>query len=355
MIIDGHGGLLKSGADALVNTVNTVGVMGKGIALQFKRVFPENFKAYAAACRSGDVEIGRMFVVPTSTLGGPRWLINFPTKRHWRGHSKLEWIETGLDDLVSTVQRLGIRSIAVPPLGAGNGGLDWDQVRPLIVQKLGSIHGVDVILFAPVTAHRPLAGKALRMTWGRAALIRLLEAYVDSRASTEPWSGSHGASALELHKLMYFANLVEPRLRLTFDQGKYGPYSEQVRHLIQDMEGTFLHGFGDGASPVLNLDPIGPTSAGSKQAGQLDAEHGDGITAGIVKPTIEILQGFEGAYGLELLATVHWVWTHQDPRGNADTITALVRRWSERKGRLFTQEHVTHAMERLGSNPVTAH
>ena len=143
MMNEGTGDLLKADAEALVNTVNTVGVMGKGIALQFKRAFPDNYKAYVVACKAGDVQVGQMFVVPNTTLDGPRWLINFPTKRHWKGKSRIEWIEAGLDDLAATIQRLEIRSIAIPPLGAGNGGSSiWGQVRSLIIDKLSSIDDV---------------------------------------------------------------------------------------------------------------------------------------------------------------------------------------------------------------------
>lgn len=353
MLTEENGDLLKADVDALVNTVNTVGVMGKGIALQFKRAFPDNFKAYAAACKTGEVEVGRMFVVPNATLDGPRWLINFPTKRHWKAGSRIEWVESGLEDLVATIDRLGIRSIAVPPLGAGNGGLDWTAVRPLIIEKLGSIDDVDVLLFPPVVGHHKISGKPVKMTWGRAAVIKLVEAYVRSREITEPWSGGQGASALEIQKLMYFANIAEPKLKLTFAQGKYGPYSDEVRHLIQDMEGTFLEGYGDGASPVLTLDPIGPTHTGSELANRYDADRGLGIATEIVEPTVALVEGFEGAYGVELLATVHWVRAHQDQPDDARTVTMHVRKWSERKGRLFTQDHVARAMDRLDSNALT--
>jgi O-acetyl-ADP-ribose deacetylase (regulator of RNase III) len=112
-----QGNLLEAGTEALVNTVNTVGVMGKGIALMFKEKYPENFDSYEAACTAGVVEVGRMFVTPGMELGGPRWIVNFPTKKHWRSPSKLEWIEAGLKDLKGVIKELKIRSIAIPPLG----------------------------------------------------------------------------------------------------------------------------------------------------------------------------------------------------------------------------------------------
>lgn len=124
MIQEAHGNLLDAEADALVNTVNTVGVMGKGIALQFKRAFPENYKAYKRACDQGAVELGQMFIWDAGALAGdgPRYVINFPTKKHWRSKSKLSDIRAGLDDLVRQLKDLSINSVAVPPLGCGHGG-----------------------------------------------------------------------------------------------------------------------------------------------------------------------------------------------------------------------------------------
>lgn len=141
-----HGNLLDAEADALVNTVNCVGVMGKGLALQFKQAFPENFRAYERACRAGEVKPGHMLTRPTGKLTGPKYIVNFPTKRHWKGNSRIEDIDAGLEALVEEIQRLEIKSIAVPPLGCGNGGLRWEDVRPRIEAALGQLPGVRVLL-----------------------------------------------------------------------------------------------------------------------------------------------------------------------------------------------------------------
>lgn len=145
------GNLLDADVEALVNTVNTVGVMGKGLALQFKRRFPSNFEMYAAACRRGEVQVGRMFVVETAGRAGPRFIINFPTKKHWRDPSRLEYVRAGLVALVSEVKTRGIRSIAIPPLGCGNGGLAWSEVQPLIDQALSELPGIRARVFEPCT------------------------------------------------------------------------------------------------------------------------------------------------------------------------------------------------------------
>lgn len=181
MIQEGRGNLLQADVEALVNTVNTVGFMGKGIALQFKQAFPDNFKTYAQAAKKGEIQPGRMFVHATGHVTNPRFIINFPTKRHWRERSRMEDIESGLKALVEEIRRLGIRSVAVPPLGCGNGGLDWRDVQPRIVSALGSLSGVDVLVFAPRGApagdQMPIGTKHPRMTPSRALLVKLMEQY----------------------------------------------------------------------------------------------------------------------------------------------------------------------------------
>lgn len=149
MIRFAQGNLFDADVEALVNAVNTVGVMGKGIALMFKEKFPDNFKVYAAACQRGEVQVGRMFVMELPELNGPRWIINFPTKKHWRNPSRMEWIIEGLKDLHSVITEKGIRSIAIPALGSGNGGLEWSEVRLHIEAALGHLDGVDVVLYEP--------------------------------------------------------------------------------------------------------------------------------------------------------------------------------------------------------------
>jgi O-acetyl-ADP-ribose deacetylase (regulator of RNase III) len=144
-----HGDILQADAEALVNTVNCVGIMGRGLALQFKNAYPANFKAYKAACQRGDVQPGRMFVFETGQPTDPKYIVNFPTKRHWRGKSRMEDIEAGLEALASDIQRLRIRSIAVPPLGSGLGGLAWREVRSKIEKALAVFSDVQIVIYEP--------------------------------------------------------------------------------------------------------------------------------------------------------------------------------------------------------------
>ena len=143
------GNLLEAEVEAVVNTANTVGVMGKGIALMFKERFPRNFGAYARACDVGEVRLGRMYVTENKEPFGPRWIINFPTKTHWRVKTRIEWVQEGLKDLVRIIAEKDIRSIAIPALGCGNGGLDWREVCPLIESAFQSVKGINVIVYEP--------------------------------------------------------------------------------------------------------------------------------------------------------------------------------------------------------------
>lgn len=148
MIFYTSGNLFHANTDALVNTVNCVGVMGRGIALQFKKRFPSNFSAYASTCRNGEVKPGQMFTTGPHSAG-PRWIINFPTKRHWRSGSRMDDINAGLVDLASTIHHYNIRSIAIPPLGCGLGGLNWPDVKAQIEAHLAPIDGVQVLVYEP--------------------------------------------------------------------------------------------------------------------------------------------------------------------------------------------------------------
>ena len=151
------GNILTEDAEAIINTVNCVGVMGRGIALQFKKAFPKNFKAYAAACKREEVKPGRMFVFDMGGLTNPRYIINFPTKRHWRGKSRIEDIESGLEALAVEIRARGIHSITIPPLGSGLGGLDWAEVRQHIERALCDMDDVRIIILEPKGA--PVAEK----------------------------------------------------------------------------------------------------------------------------------------------------------------------------------------------------
>ncbi|MDP2273533.1 MAG: macro domain-containing protein [Archangium sp.] len=338
MVESTQGNLLKADVEALVNTVNCVGFMGKGIALQFKQAYPENFRSYERACKAQEVQPGRMFVVPSGELEGPRFIINFPTKRHWRGDSRLEDIDSGLRALIDEVRRLNIKSIAVPPLGCGNGGLDWGTVRPRIITAFAKVPDVRVLLFEPAGA--PPAHDAVirtprpRLTVGRALLIKLLEQYsaLEDRKTL-----------LEVQKLAYLMQEAGQPLSLQYREHLYGPYAPNLKKVLEAVEGHYLTGYVDNEKPDVEIDLL--PGATDEAAAFLSSDEAARARLARVGKLIE---GYETPYGMELLATVHWAGLHQNARGPAEAVER-VHAWSPRKAKLFRPSHIHAAWERLAS------
>lgn len=331
------GDVLADQSEALVNTVNCVGVMGRGVALQFKRMFPDNFVAYKKACDAGEVVPGRMHVFETGRLGNPKLIINFPTKRHWRGKSRIEDVEMGLDALRDVILERSIQSIAMPPLGSGLGGLDWKNVRNLIEDHLGALQGVEIKVYEPMNEPNPRkvsrSRKVPNMTPGRAALVGLIDRYLAGLAQPS-------ASLLEVHKLLYFMQNAGEPLRLKYVKAPYGPYAENLRHLMHTVEGYFLSGYNDGGDEPTKEIAIVPGA--SDDAHKFLVNHPD--TAERFGRVGKLVDGFESAFGLELLATVHWVATNTAE--DRSDIAGAVYRWAPHK-RKFSLDHIDLAMDRL--------
>ncbi len=342
--------LLEADAEALVNSVNTVGVMGKGVALQFKKTFDENFKKYARACKKGEVKIGKMYTVDLGTLDNPRYIINFPTKQHWREKSRLEYIQAGLEDLIQEVELLDIGSVAVPPLGCGNGGLDWDIVRPLIEQAFAKVPDTQVLIYEPRSAPGPTPIKVTtskpKLTVARALMIKLAELY---------GVAGYSLGRLEAQKLAYFLQVAgEPSLKLSFDKSHYGPYAEKLNFLLQTLEGHYTTGYGD--RTVKSRIKLLPQA--KEEAEAFLQEHPEAKER--LKEVAQLIEGFETPYGMELLATVHWV-ASQEKAADFTTVLKEIQSWSTRKGDLFSREHVNVAWRHLvdedwiPSDPVLAY
>lgn len=341
MVREQRGNLLEADVDALVNTVNTVGVMGKGIALQFKRAHPDMFKAYERAAKAGDVRLGRMHVFPTGAMAGPRYVVNFPTKGHWKARSRLADVQAGLVDLVATIRALGITSIAIPPLGCGNGGLRWEQVEPLIVQAFADLTDVDVVVYPPEGAPAAAAmvdnTRRPAMTVGKAALVEMIASY--SAATVE-------VSLIEVQKLMYFLQVAGEQLRLNYAKDHYGPYADNLRHVLRAVEGHFLVGYGDASATVHAAEAIRVLPGASEEAATVLEAHPD--TVDRIGAVLALVDGFESAYALELLATVHWITGEDaDSAADPDVAAKVVGAWSARKQRMFGHAHVVAAWQRL--------
>lgn len=338
MIENTKGNLLTADAEALVNTVNCVGHMGKGIALQFKQAYPDDFKAYARACRAGEVKPGRMFIYETGLLMNPKYVINFPTKRHWRGPSRIEDIEAGLDALARDVERLGIRSIAVPPLGCGHGGLDWDVVRPMIVRAFERLPDVRVLLYAPLgapeAADMPVRTERPGMTVARALFLKLMQEYLKP---------AYRLTLLEIQKLAYFLQEAGEPLRLNYEAGLYGPYAHNLNMVLQRIEGHFTRGYGDSQKRDVEIELL-PEAVEEADAFLSDKKESTDRLARVA----ELIEGFETPYGMELLSSVHWVLVHGSaPASDADTAIERVHAWNDRKRTLLKPEHVRTAWRQL--------
>jgi O-acetyl-ADP-ribose deacetylase (regulator of RNase III) len=331
------GDLFDSTAEAIVNTVNCVGVMGRGIALQFKKRYPDNFRAYELACKRSEVIPGKMFVFEENPFVRPKYIVNFPTKRHWRGASRIADIEAGLADLVRVITERRISSIALPPLGAGLGGLDWAVVREKIEAAFSCLTDVDIEVFEPdgaPSAERIARNKAVpNMTSGRAALVSLAHRYL--RGLLDPF-----LTLLELHKLMYFLQECGEPLRLKYVKAPHGPYAENLSHVLNAVEGYLLSGYADGGDKLDKQMKIVPGA--DREANEFLARKTDTVER--INRVAELVDGFETSFGMELLATVYWV-----AKNEAKTIPEIISRtheWGIQKHK-FSQRQINLAAERL--------
>lgn len=354
-----QGNLLDARVDALVNTVNTVGVMGKGIALMFKERFDSNFNLYATACKADQVKIGQMFVTETGELDGPRWIINFPTKKHWKGNSRLEWVESGLEDLKRVLREREIRSVAIPPLGAGNGGLDWLAVKARIQATLADLDDVDVLVYEPTNQYQNVAKRAgvQKLTPARALVAEAVRRY---------WVLGMECSLLEVQKLAWFLerSLVHLGLRndlqLNFKPYRYGPFAPNLNHLLNRLDGSYLRS-DKRIADAGPLDVIG-FDDGRKELvhGYLKSEAKD--VAPALELASQVIAGFESPFGMELLASVDWLLSREGVVPEVSKLLEGLANWpaddaagaGKRKSEIFDERSVRIALQQLLDSPLYA-
>jgi O-acetyl-ADP-ribose deacetylase (regulator of RNase III) len=332
-----QGDILGENVEAIVNTVNCVGVMGRGLALQYKNKFPNNFKIYSKACKSDEVIIGKMFITHTEQLINPKYIINFPTKKHWRGKSKIEYIEDGLVSLISEIKKYDIKSIAIPPLGSGLGGLDWNIVKNKIENSFSKIKDINIIVYQPLEEKmttKNISKKVPKMTEGRAALVELINRYLKGMLS--PF-----ISLLEIHKLVYFMQEAGEPLKLKFEKAHYGPYAQNLGRVLNVIEGHFIDGYEDGGdAPDKKIKLVfGAVADANKFLENKD------ITSNNFKKVSDLVSGFETPFGLELLSTVHWVMK-QNNTTNSKQIVSDVYKWNKGK-RQFSIKQIQIAQKTL--------
>ena len=344
------GNLIDTDAQALVNTVNTAGISGKGIALMFKEAFPENFRAYQAASKAGEIAPGGLFITERADMLGPRWIINFATKQHWRNPSRLDWIRRGLAELRREIAERGIRSIAIPPLGAGNGGLDWTHVKPLIAEALADVD-CDVIVYEPTQAYQNVVKRngVEALTPARALMAEMIRRYEVL---------GFECSILEAQKLAWFLAGALRRLGLPnpiaddFAANRYGPYSDRVRHLLDSLDGSYLS-CGRRLADAGPFDPIRfQHHRKDKVAAYLTTPE-----ASPYRPALDhasaVIDGFQSPHGIELLATVDWLHRREEQTMLLPEMMAAIRNWpgpegaAERKARVFSERDVGIAIQHL--------
>lgn len=336
------GNLLDSKADALVNTVNTVGVMGKGIALQFKEAFPINNKKYIEACKAGALSPGKLLAVKDhNALLGEKLIINFPTKKHWRHPSKYEYIEEGLKALVQLIEKQQIKNIAIPPLGCGNGGLDWNVVRPMI-EKYFSALQTKVYVYEPSDSVKEIlqkkeSSKEIKLTPARAQLLYLLFYYE---------SLGEYSSLFSANKLAYFLQRMGEKMRLTFVAYHYGPYAPQVAHVLYALNGIYIKGFEQKEAKafeplLLNYKKLDEVKNYIDK--ELNPEQKDRL-----RRLVKLIDGFQSELSLEILASVDFILS-EHPAFTEEEAHVAIQNWSERKNKLIKKEYVGIAYSHLKS------
>lgn len=357
MISYTQGNLLDARADALVNTVNTVGVMGKGIALMFKERYLRNFNLYAAACKARQVKVGQMFVTETGELDGPRWVINFPTKEHWRGNSRLEWVESGLQDLKRVLRERNIRSVAIPPLGAGNGGLDWPTVKARIHAALADMDDVEVIVYEPTGTYQNVAKRTgvQTLTPARALVAEAVRRY---------WVLGMECSLLEVQKLAWFLERsllhlgLQNDLKLNFKPHRYGPFAPNLNHLLNSLDGSYLQS----DKRIADSDPLDLIgfNASRQDLVQTYLKSEAKNVAPALELACQVINGFESPFGMELLASVDWLLTRKGVAPEVPAVLEGLARWpaddapgaGTRKSEIFDERSVRIALQSLLASPL---
>lgn len=337
------GNLLKADVEALVNTVNTVGVMGKGIALQFKEKFQENYKLYKKAAQQNSLQVGTVFIVPTNRIDHVKWIVNFPTKRNWRQPSKIEYIEDGLNDLIEQIKAKNIKSIAMPPLGCGNGGLDWSIVKEIIIRKLLILENVDIIVYEPSEVaymETQIKGKAKpKLTITRALILYLMKSYAHLEYSL---------TVLETQKLVYLLKRLgdEKLAEIQFEKNQYGPYAKVLSHVLYDIDGYYISGMKFKDAKTFDLLTVLDT-----YYSEVDEFINNYATEGQkkrIKTLLLLIEGFETSLSMELLATVDYVMNNEaKDKFDINEVTILVQSWNIRKKEIMHPEFIQVAHKRL--------
>lgn len=319
------GDILDSDAQALVNTVNTVGVMGKGIALQFKKAYPNNFKAYVQACKNEEVKIGNLFVTQDSNLSsGEKVIINFPTKKDWRKPSEYDYVEKGLKNLIQVIERYNLKSVAIPPLGSGNGGLKWERVKNLIDQYLSGVN-IEILVYEPTQRIKEqLKKERVKLTDARALLLYVLFDLIRNGEYVSEFSSE---------KVSYFLQRFGAKkyFKLTYEPNFYGPYSGKVRFVLNALNGSYIMGYSD-----MDKKPFEPLTLISDGYDEVkNYVEAKSELKQIADRTTTFLNGFYSDFALELLSSIDFL-AQKEQTFDKQMISNKLEEWNDRKRTLFS-------------------
>lgn len=329
------GNLLEADVEAYVNTVNTVGVMGKGIALQFKNKFAHNYQMYLEACKLGTIGIGKLLVVTENLIDGRKIIINFPTKKDWFRKSQYVYIEEGLKDLVRIIDQFGIKSIALPPLGCGNGGLTWSKVKTIIEKYLKDIPDTIIYIYEP-SIETAIMSKEL--TPGRAMLLYALFEYEKM---------GEDVSLFVANKLAYFLQRSGVNLNIQFAANTYGPHAKDIKRVIKKLNGTFLSLEND-----KNIEPFDAIHLNRDAKEAVDQYITESLTDGERKKLfnmLDVIKGFESAFAMEILSSVDFLRV-QYSLNTPEEVLIKMHDWNDRKKETIKDKHVVIAMKQLSQH-----
>lgn len=341
MISFKEGDILESEAKALINTVNTVGVMGKGIALQFKNAFPLNFKVYQKACKDNTFDIGSILVTKESTINGEKIIINFPTKKDWRKPSEYEYIEKGLKELRKYILDNQIESIAIPPLGAGNGGLEWERVKKMIVDYLGDLDS-DIIIYEPSSSIiEKMKKERVQLTPARAMLLSVLYDLVRNGEFVSEFSAE---------KIAYFLQRfgAYDEFKLEYSPYYYGPYSGKVKRVLYYLNGSYIMGYSSMSKKPF--EPLYLIMDTEKDVIEYLNKIENKKYIQIIEHTKEFFSGFYSDFALELLSSVDYIIKSNNNKNDIESIKDSINKWSKRKSNLFSkEEYISIAVKQINS------
>lgn len=339
------GNLFESHDEAIVNTVNCVGVMGKGIALQYKNLFPENYTEYKKQCSQKNIVPGKMFVYEYKTEDlftehKPQFIINFPTKDHWRAKSKIEYVEQGLDDFINVITQKNIRSISMPAIGCGNGGLEWSNVKKIIVRKLSELDEITVNVYEPKDYFEPEhLGQDNLWTIPRAVLVKLF-------GNVQENFGGR-ITHLSMQKIVYFLQELGINYKVSFSDEKFGPFSEELKtHFFTLNSKRYIEGFSAEREQGTTRSIEVSAHSFAEASEYLDSTEDSSKYSDIIERVEKLISGFESPLGMELISTVHSC-SKKTNTSDTDDIYNCIKKWSPNKLERLSFSNIQTAVQRL--------